>query len=62
VTHPAWEVWRSTNARTTGDLSAMYGDPLGNILSRPPVSAFLADGSAVAVHNGRRISETRVDH
>jgi uncharacterized protein YqjF (DUF2071 family) len=56
VTHPRWRVWRTVAAGATGDLAGMYGNGFGSALSQPPVSAFVADGSAVAVHPGRRIA------
>jgi uncharacterized protein len=54
VTHPQWRVWRSTKAGFDGDGAAMYGAAFGEALGREPDSAFIADGSAVSVHAGRR--------
>jgi uncharacterized protein len=56
VSHEPWRVWVSTNARFEGDGGALYGDGFGEILGRPPDSAFIAEGSLVQVHAGRRIS------
>jgi uncharacterized protein len=55
VSHEPWRVWVSTNARFEGDGEALYGSGFGKILRRPPDSAFIADGSPVLVHTGRRI-------
>jgi uncharacterized protein len=56
VTHPQWRVWRSPNAGFTGDGAALYGAALGEVLSRRPDSAFIAEGSAVSVFAGKRIA------
>jgi uncharacterized protein YqjF (DUF2071 family) len=55
VSHEPWRVWVSTNARFEGDGEALYGSGFGEILRRPPDSAFIAEGSPVLVHTGRRI-------
>jgi uncharacterized protein YqjF (DUF2071 family) len=55
VSHEPWRVWVSTNARFEGDGAALYGSGFGDILRRPPDSAFVAEGSPVLVHTGRRI-------
>lgn len=52
VRHPRWNVWRTSEARFDGDAGEIYGPELGTVLSAPPHSAFLADGSAVAVYRG----------
>jgi uncharacterized protein len=56
VSHDPWRVWVSPNARFGGDGDALYGADFGEILTRAPHSAFIAEGSAVQVHRGRRIS------
>jgi uncharacterized protein len=55
VQHPQWKVWTATEARFEGCTAELYGDELNAILQRPPSSAFLAEGSAVSVHRGRRL-------
>jgi uncharacterized protein YqjF (DUF2071 family) len=55
VTHEPWRVWTATNARFTGDASALYGPSLAAVLRGEPQSAFLAEGSPVTVHRGRRL-------
>lgn len=50
VKHPPWRVRVARTANSTGDLGEIYGQDLGAALSRPPRSAFLAEGSAVTVH------------
>ena len=56
VSHEPWRVWVSTNARFEGDGEALYGAGFGEILRRPPDSAFVAEGSRVLVHTGQRVS------
>jgi len=53
VDHPAWEVWQSSAARLDADMSEIYGPEFVAPLSKPPDSAFLAEGSAVAVWPGK---------
>jgi len=56
VEHPRWQVWHAAAAGFSGDASALYGPSLAAELQRPPDSAFLADGSLVAVHAGVRLT------
>jgi uncharacterized protein YqjF (DUF2071 family) len=55
VSHDPWRVWVSRNAAFTGDGGALYGTGFSEILRRAPDSAFIAEGSPVLVHNGRKI-------
>jgi uncharacterized protein YqjF (DUF2071 family) len=55
VTHPRWRTWTVNSAAVRGDLAELYGATLGDVLSRPPDSAFLAEGSAIAVHFPSRL-------
>jgi uncharacterized protein YqjF (DUF2071 family) len=56
VQHEPWRIWRASNAAFEGDGAALYGSELGSVLSQPPRSSFIADGSAVLVHAARRIA------
>jgi hypothetical protein len=47
--HPSWLVRPLRDTRLDGDLARLCGPALGQHLRREPHSAFLADGSAVAV-------------
>jgi uncharacterized protein len=59
VEHVPWKVWESTSsAGFDGDASGLYGRELGQVLQRGPDSAFIADGSPIAVFRGRRIGPT----
>jgi hypothetical protein len=55
VTHEPWRIWRAIDAGFEGDGRILYGSELGSILSHPPNSAFIADGSPVLVFVGKRI-------
>jgi uncharacterized protein len=55
VSHDPWRVWVSTNAAFAGDGGALYGAEFGAVLRRAPDSAYIAEGSPVLVHVGRRI-------
>jgi len=52
VEHPRWRVRSATSARFTGNVSSLYGDEFVECLAAPPTSAFLAEGSGVAVFRG----------
>jgi uncharacterized protein YqjF (DUF2071 family) len=55
VQHPSWRVWETTEATFEGDMKELYGEELNAVLKHPPQSAFLAEGSVVSVHRGRRL-------
>jgi len=55
VEHPAWRVWSAQAAEFQGDAAGLYGARLAESLGRPPASAFLAEGSGVAVRSGARM-------
>lgn len=50
VEHPPWKVWQVANAELNCDIAQVYGEPLVPILQAPPDSAFIADGSEIAVY------------
>jgi hypothetical protein len=56
VTHPSWRVWRGTDSRLDCDIAELYGSQFVPFLSQPPATAFLADGSEVAVLRPTRIA------
>ena len=55
VSHPAWRVWSAREARFDGDVEDLYGSDLAATLKSQPTSVFLAEGSEVTVHRGRRL-------
>jgi uncharacterized protein len=55
VNHPPWRFWSATQVEFQCDIKGLYGEAFAEPLTRPPTSAFLADGSAVQVHAGTRL-------
>jgi uncharacterized protein len=55
VQHPRWNVWTAVDARLEGNVEDVYGPAFARVLSGPPRSAFVADGSPVTVFAPRRI-------
>src|SRR5581483_4853719 len=49
VEHPRWQVWHCSEAHLDADIGALYGGQFVETLSHAPTSAFIADGSPVAV-------------
>ena len=56
VEHARWRIWPGARHELSGRLEAFYDQPFPTILSGAPRSAFIADGSAVAVHMPERIA------
>jgi hypothetical protein len=56
VDHARWRVGTATAQELAGPLETFYDPPFPAILRGAPVSAFVADGSAVAVHMPERIA------
>jgi hypothetical protein len=56
VTHPSWRVWPGLDAELDCDVAALYGRQFVPFLQGPPATAFLADGSEVAVLRPTRIA------
>ena len=52
VVHVPWRVQSAPGARFEGDPALVYGPEWAPVLSRPPVSAFFAEGSPVMVMGG----------
>jgi uncharacterized protein len=52
VEHPRWRVWPASSARFECDIEGLYGKDFVGALRSQPVSAFLANGSAVTVYQG----------
>ncbi len=55
VEHPSWRLWKTTSATFAGDAGRVYGEQWSAPLAAPPLSAFMAEGSAVAVYPGQRL-------
>ena len=56
VEHPPWHVWQGTNPQFNCEIAQLYTPRFADLLCQPPKSAFLADGSAVAVMKPSRVS------
>jgi hypothetical protein len=56
VAHPPWRVWPASAPTLDADVSTLYGAGLAAALAKPPVSAYIAEGSRVIVHRPRRIA------
>jgi uncharacterized protein len=56
VSHKRWRIWVAAKSGFEGDAAGLYGLGFGEILRRKPDSAFIAEGSPVVVHQGRRIA------
>ena len=55
VEHAPWRVWRCEAPSLTCRVANLYGEQFVTALSAAPSSAFIAEGSAVVVHNGVRV-------
>ena len=57
VEHPPWRrIWQCESGSFDGNAEQLYGAEFAETLRGKPSSAFLAEGSAVLVHKGRRIA------
>lgn len=56
VEHPPWQVWRTNRCWVTGGIADFYPEEFREILSQPPTTSLLADGSTVRVYQPRRIA------
>jgi len=56
VEHARWNVWPDVRWELDGPIQEFYEEPFASILREAPASAFVADGSAVAVHFPERIA------
>jgi uncharacterized protein len=56
VEHPPWPIRAATHVDLDCDAATLYGPALAEALACPPQSAFLVDGSEVALHRGVRLA------
>jgi uncharacterized protein len=54
VDHPAWRIWTVAQPYLLCNVKGLYGSAFEPFLHRRPHSAFLAEGSKVAVYGGRK--------
>jgi uncharacterized protein YqjF (DUF2071 family) len=52
VEHPPWRVWQADRSQFTGNVTTLYGAEFTDLLSSPPSSAFVAEGSEIMVRHG----------
>lgn len=55
VTHPQWDIHPVQHYDYRCNAAELYGAAFGPILQQPPLSALLAQGSAIAVMPGRKL-------
>lgn len=53
VEHPPWRVWQVSQVKLDCDAARVYGEQFAHALNASPASAFLAEGSEVAVYKGQ---------
>jgi uncharacterized protein YqjF (DUF2071 family)/predicted DCC family thiol-disulfide oxidoreductase YuxK len=53
VAHPTWRVWTTEGAALHTDITNLYGPEFVPVLSAPPLSALVADGSPITVYRPR---------
>ncbi len=56
VEHPRWRVYDVSDTKLDCDVAELYGAQFCESLERKPSSAFLAEGSAVTVYQGVRLT------
>jgi uncharacterized protein len=59
VEHPPWRTWAAGEATLAMDVARLYGAAFVTALARGPVSALVADGSAVRVYPPHRLEGGR---
>ena len=53
--HPRWRMAQADEVEYACDVGGLYGEEFVEALSQEPVSAFMAEGSAVVVRRGVRL-------
>jgi len=56
VQHVPWRIWEADHFEVSADTKSFYGAQFAPFLEKPPVSAFLAEGSDVTVFKAERLS------
>jgi len=49
VEHPRWKIWNAASFEFKAEVATLYGEQFVEALNQPPRSAFIADGSPIAV-------------
>ena len=50
VIHSSWNTHQVVTSEIRCNVAGLYGNAFKEYLSKPPVSVFMADGSAVSIH------------
>jgi hypothetical protein len=56
VQHPRWKIYPVSSSTIDVDLGSLYGPTFAQLHSQSPSNILLAEGSAVSVHSGARLS------
>jgi len=56
VRHPRWQTYAARQAEVKADFGTLYGDGFASLTETQPISVLLAEGSAVSVQDGRRLT------
>ena len=56
VKHPTWNIYPVLSSQIDCNLAGLYGQPFQEMLENPPLSVFLAQGSAIEVMGKKKIS------
>lgn len=62
VDHPPWRAWQADSYRLDCDVETLYGPDFARVIGQGASSAFVADGSEVAVYSGRPIQVVAAGH
>lgn len=55
VKHPSWNVWLAETSWLHCNVANLYGEQFVEPLNRPPVSAFVAEGSSISVSKAAKV-------
>lgn len=55
VAHPRWQLYPLNNYSVNVDFGHNYGEAFSVLNTQQPLSVFLAEGSEITVHHGRRL-------
>jgi uncharacterized protein len=56
VEHPPWRIWRAAEPDLQCDAAELYGAEFAPVFGGKPESAFVAEGSPIAVYRGIKLS------
>jgi len=59
VDHPRWKIWNASEFELNADIATLYGQQFAETLNQPPRSAFIADGSPIAIQRREILQRVR---